>query len=161
MEAAPSAANPPATEATAARKRYERLMTIRSKAIKGKGGLGIAAHLRALPPPLGLRRATAAPARTSTPPPPSALFVCGPHTISSAPPLTRKRLLEAQAAALLLPALQRRSTESSPAGKEDLGALAMLEDSVKRLKNPKPLRLSRCLRPWPAFRRLFARRLGL
>ncbi|KAF3323826.1 hypothetical protein FCM35_KLT11293 [Carex littledalei] len=184
------------TAARAVQKRFEGLMTVRAKAIKGKGAW-YWAHLEPvlvqsndtnLPKAVKLRCSlcdavfsASNPSRTASEhlkrgtcpnfsmPPSTSSASSPPRPISSIPPPPpllnpctssssgRKRsspvsshlaLIESHSVYTPPPAigapplLQPMPTHSQPivlsGGKQDLGALAMLEDSVKKLKSPNP-----------------------
>jgi hypothetical protein len=183
------------TAAQAVQKRYEALVTVRAKAIKGKGAW-YWAHLEpvlvrsndtSLPKAAKLRCSlcdavfsASNPSRTAsehlkrgscpnfTMPPSTSSGSSPPRPISSIPPPPpnhpcsssssgRKRSSPVSSHLALIeshsvytpppvvlsapPILQSMPTHSQPimlsGGKEDLGPLAMLEDSVKKLKSPK------------------------
>ncbi|CAH8391622.1 unnamed protein product [Eruca vesicaria subsp. sativa] len=152
--------------AKALNKRYEGLITVRTKAVKGKGAW-YWTHLEPilvlntdtnLPKAVKLRCSlcdavfsASNPSRTASehlklgtcpnftssviPPPPSS---------SSSPHHNRKRNSSSSAAAsynvtpITVVDPSRFSTGMLSGGKDDLAPLAMLEDSVKKLKSPKP-----------------------
>ncbi|KAJ0970984.1 hypothetical protein J5N97_018943 [Dioscorea zingiberensis] len=159
--------------ARAASKRYEGLVMVRTKAIKGKGAW-YWAHLEpilvrssdtGLPKAVKLRCSlcdalfsASNPSRTAsehlkrgTCPNFSSSPSPHPRPISSIAPITnnRKRSPPLHVSPLALvdpasysstpppPSTQQQQQLVLSGGKEDLGALAMLEDSVKRLKSPK------------------------
>ncbi|XP_072989112.1 uncharacterized protein [Typha latifolia] len=158
MAAEPSTAAAEEAAARAVHKRYEALTTVRTKAIKGKGAW-YWSHLEpilvqnsetGLPKAVKLRCSlcdaifsASNPSRTasehlkrgtcpnfSSPPKPiSSIAPCS----SSRPNLGRKR---SSHLALIDPSQPTQALVLS-GGKDDLGALAMLRDSVKKLKSPK------------------------
>lgn len=183
------------TAARAVQKRFEGLMTVRAKAIKGKGawywahlepilvqsndtGLPKAVKLRcslcdavfsasnpsrtasehlkrgtcpnfSMPPSTSSGSSPPRPI-SSIPPPPPLLNTCTSSSSGrkrSSPVSSHLALIESHSVYTPPPAigappvLQPMPTHSQPivlsGGREDLGALAMLEDSVKKLKSPK------------------------
>ncbi|XP_038970713.1 uncharacterized protein LOC103708245 [Phoenix dactylifera] len=173
VETPAAAAEEEDATARAARKRYEGLLTVRAKAVKGKGAwywahlepiLVHSADSPGVPKAVKLRCSLCAtvfsasnPSRTASEhlkrgtcpnfSSPSSSSAAVPTPISTLPPTPRKRSAGASSSyhvsplALADPAAPPPALPAPPlvlsGGKEELGALAMLEDSVKRLKSPK------------------------
>ncbi|KAG0449878.1 hypothetical protein HPP92_027175 [Vanilla planifolia] len=87
------------------------------------------------PPPFRKRPALPSASTDGEPSSPSCLALVAPYATATCPPYSSSPFPPPPPLPLALPAPHNRLVLSG--GKEDLGALAMLEDSVKRLKNPK------------------------
>ncbi|XP_077246650.1 uncharacterized protein LOC143886525 [Tasmannia lanceolata] len=152
--------------AKAVNKRYEGLVTVRTKAIKGKGAW-YWAHLEPIlvsNPESGLPKfvklrcslcdsvfSASNPSRTAsehlkrgTCPNFSKTLISPPPLPSHPPPPPRKRNASSPSSSYQIspisvvdPGYATAGELMLSGGKEDLGALAMLEDSVKKLKSPK------------------------
>ncbi|KAG0449874.1 hypothetical protein HPP92_027091 [Vanilla planifolia] len=86
-------------------------------------------------PPFRKRPALPSTSTDGEPSSPSCLALVAPPATATCPPYSSSPFPPPPPLPLALPAPHNRLVLSG--GKEDLGALAMLEDSVKRLKNPK------------------------